>query len=177
MVGRCTLARGMFMTDLPTKILRAVSAKSYTPIKPKVLFKHSIWVKCTTVSSARPCMRTIRSGRVALGRNNTLRARRDPGHPQRCLSPNPGRARLCPPARRGRPLQARSLRSRGQGADAATGDEVLLRVIRDATSTKDAAGEIVEVLERATRTFVGTSNAVARPLSGWMGPCSRTASL
>ena len=26
------------MTDLPTKILRAVSAKSYTPIKPKVLF-------------------------------------------------------------------------------------------------------------------------------------------
>ena len=38
MVGRCTLARGMFMTDLPTKILRAVSAKSYTPIKPKVLF-------------------------------------------------------------------------------------------------------------------------------------------
>ena len=40
--------------------------------------------------------------------------------------------------------------------DAATGDEVLVRVTREATTIKDAAGEIVRVLERATRTFVGT---------------------
>ena len=40
--------------------------------------------------------------------------------------------------------------------DAATGDEVMVRVTREATHIKDAAGEIVRVLTRATRTFVGT---------------------
>src|SRR4029078_1740931 len=40
--------------------------------------------------------------------------------------------------------------------DAATGDEVMVRVTREATNIKDAAGEIVRVLARATRTFVGT---------------------
>ena len=40
--------------------------------------------------------------------------------------------------------------------DASTGDTVLVRVTRAATRIKDPAGEIVRVLERATRTFVGT---------------------
>src|SRR6185312_2757957 len=40
--------------------------------------------------------------------------------------------------------------------DASTGDEVVVRLSRLATQTKDAAGEIVDVTQRATRTFVGT---------------------
>ena len=34
--------------------------------------------------------------------------------------------------------------------------EVLIRITRRPTQTRDAAGEVVRVLERATRTFVGT---------------------
>ena len=50
----------------------------------------------------------------------------------------------------------RSFIRQDKALDAATGDEVLVRVTREATQIKDAAGEIVRVLERATRTFVGT---------------------
>src|SRR5439155_14555081 len=40
--------------------------------------------------------------------------------------------------------------------DASTGDTVLVRITRLATNIKDAAGQIVRVVGRATRTFVGT---------------------
>jgi ribonuclease R len=44
---------------------------------------------------------------------------------------------------------------RGRELDAATGDEVLVRLTKKSTHNGDPAGDVIEVLERATRTFVG----------------------
>jgi ribonuclease R len=62
------------MTDLLTKILHAVSAKSYTPIKPKALFKRMNLGEEQYSEFRKSVRELIRSGRLAMGRNNTLRA-------------------------------------------------------------------------------------------------------
>jgi ribonuclease R len=144
------------MTDLSARILHAVSAKSYSPIKPKALFKRLNLGEAHYTEFRKTVRELMRSGRLAMGRNNTLRLvdtrgtltgvfrRAQAGH---------GFVRPHVVNGVGRPevfiREDRTL-------DAATGDEVLVRITREATSVKDAAGEIVRVLQRATRTFVGT---------------------
>ncbi len=44
----------------------------------------------------------------------------------------------------------------GREQDASSGDEVMVRITRRASKTGGASGDVVRVLERATRTFVGT---------------------
>ncbi len=44
----------------------------------------------------------------------------------------------------------------GREKDASTGDEVMVKLTRRVSQARDAAGEIIRVVTRATRTFVGT---------------------
>ena len=144
------------MADLLAKILHAVSAKSYTPIKPKALFKRLDLGEERYTEFRKTVRELIRSGRLAMGRNNTLRAVDTRGTLTGVFRrTQTGHGFVRPHAVDGL-FKPEVFVREDKALDAATGDEVLVRVTREATSTKDAAGEIVRVLERATRTFVGT---------------------
>jgi ribonuclease R len=144
------------MTDLPAKILHAVSAKSYNPIKPKALFKRLDLGEELYGEFRKTVRELVRSGRLAMGRNNTLRAVDARGTLMGVFRrTQAGHGFVRPHAVNGA-FKPEIFVREDKALDAATGDEVLVRVTREATSTKDAAGEIVRILQRATRTFVGT---------------------
>ena len=144
------------MTDLLTKILHAVSAKSYTPIKPKALFKRLNLGEEQYTEFRKTVRELIRSGRLAMGRNNTLRVVDTRGTLTGVFRrTQAGHGFVRPQAVDG-VFKPEVFVREEKALDAATGDEVLVRVTREATRIKDAAGEIVRVLQRATRTFVGT---------------------
>ena len=144
------------MPELLTQILHAVSARSYTPIKAKALAKR-LGISNDGYPEFRKTVRDlIRGGRLCLGRNQTIRS----------VDPHGTVAGVYRRTQKGhgfvRPhvvegvFKPEVFIREDKSLDAATGDEVLVRITREATQTKDAAGEILRVLERATRTFVGT---------------------
>ena len=144
------------MSDLLTRIVAAVTRPSYTPVKPKVLAKR-MGIGNDDYPEFRRTLRVmIAEGRLAVGGNNTIRAA-DPhgtivGTYRRAPS---GNGFVRPQIVNGIPKPDVFIRE-GKALDASTGDEVVVRITREATQTKDAAGEIVRVTQRATRTFVGT---------------------
>ncbi|AMV22905.1 Ribonuclease R [Gemmata sp. SH-PL17] len=144
------------MSDLLSKVLHAVTAKSYVPLKAKPLFKRLNLPDDEYPAFRKTVRELVRTGRLALARNNTLRAADIHGTVtgvyRRATS---GHGFVRPHAVDGIFKPEIFIRE-DKGLDAATGDEVMVRVTREATRLKDAAGEIVRVLERATRTFVGT---------------------
>ena len=62
------------MTDLLARIIHAVTARSYTPIKAKALFKRLNLAEDQYPEFRRLVRELVRTGRLALGRNQTLRA-------------------------------------------------------------------------------------------------------
>jgi ribonuclease R len=144
------------MSDLITRVLHAVSAKSYVPLKAKPLFKRLNLPEGDYPEFRRTVRELVRTGRLAMARNNTLRAGDAHGTVtgifRRVAS---GHGFVRPHAVDGTFKPEVFIRE-DKSLDAATGDEVMVRVTREATHIKDAAGEIVRVLQRATRTFVGT---------------------
>ncbi|MCE9565022.1 MAG: RNB domain-containing ribonuclease [Planctomycetes bacterium] len=144
------------MTDLLSRILHATTAHSYTPIKAKPLFKRLNLDDGQYPEFRKTLRELVRTGRLAVGRNQTIRAA-DPhgtvtGIYRRAQA---GHGFVRPHTVDGT-MKADVYIREDNGLDAATGDEVLVRITRAASHIKDAAGEIVRVLERATRTFVGT---------------------
>jgi ribonuclease R len=144
------------MSDLVTRIVTAVTRPSYTAIKPKVLAKRLGIADDDYPEFRRTLRELIREGRLTVGRNNTIQAA-DPhgtvvGTYRRGKSGN-GYVRPTPVDGNVKPdIFIREDKS----GDASTGDVVLVRITREASGSRDAAGEIVDVRERATRTFVGT---------------------
>lgn len=144
------------MSELVTRIVHAVTRPSYSPIKAKVLAKR-LGITDEAYPEFRRTLRAmIREGRLALGKNQTIRAA-DPhgtvvGVYRRSKA---GHGYVRPHAVDGTAGPDVYIRE-DRALDASTGDEVLVRITRQATQIKDAAGEIVRVMERSTRTFVGT---------------------
>jgi ribonuclease R len=144
------------MTDLLSRIIHAVTAQSYTPIKAKALFKRLNLGEDQYPEFRRLVRELVRTGRLALGRNQTLRAADAHGSVTGIYRrAQAGHGFVRPHAVDGIHKPDVYIRE-DKSLDASTGDEVLVRITRQATNVKDAAGEIVRVLERATRTFVGT---------------------
>jgi ribonuclease R len=144
------------MADLLARILHAVSAQSYTPIKAKLLAKR-LGVTSDTYPEFRKIVRElIRSGRVTLGRNQTIRPADTRGTVTGIYRRTQAGHGFVRPHVVDGVFKPEIYIREDKAQDAATGDEVLVRVTREATRVKDAAGEIVRILERATRTFVGT---------------------
>jgi ribonuclease R len=144
------------MTDLLSRIIHAVTAQSYTPIKAKALFKRLNLGEEQYPEYRRLVRELVRTGRLALGRNQTLRAADAHGTVTGTYRrTQAGHGFVRPHAVDGVHKPDVFIRE-DKSLDASTGDEVLVRITRQATQIKDAAGEIVRVLERATRTFVGT---------------------
>ncbi|QJW97464.1 ribonuclease R family protein [Frigoriglobus tundricola] len=144
------------MPDLLAKILHAVTAKSYVPLKAKPLFKRLNLGADAYPEFRRTVRELIRTGRLTMGRNNTLRAGDAHGSVTGVYRRAASGHGFVRPHTVGGVFKPEIFIREDKALDAATGDEVMVRVTREATHIKDAAGEIVRVLERATRTFVGT---------------------
>ena len=99
----------------------------------------------------------LKQGRAEMGKNHTVRPRQPHGSitgTYRRTSSGTGYVR--PKAIAGQAAPEIRVRE-DQALDAATGDEVVVRITRKPSRPdQTASGEIVQVLERATRRFVGT---------------------
>lgn len=145
------------MPDISSRILEALGRPSYSPVKPKVLAK-----RLSVPEEDYPAFRTavkllLRDGRIRVGGGSTLIAD-DPhgtvfGIYKRTNS-GPGFVRL--DTKPGEPPMADVAIREGRELDASSGDRVQVKLLRPAGKMANASGEVVRVLERATRTFVGT---------------------
>ena len=144
------------MPDLSERILAAMARPSYTPVKPKVLAKRMDLGDDDYPEFRQTLRSLIRDGRVEVGRNSTLRVV-DPfgtvsGTYRRTGS---GLGFVRPHVTT--PDTGPEIRIReGNEQDASNGDEVLVKITRKAGKIGESSGEVVRVLQRATRTFVGT---------------------
>lgn len=144
------------MTELLTKILHAVSAHSYHPLKPKALFKRLNLPQAEYPAFRRSVRELVRDGRLTVERNNTLKGANAQGTVTGTYRRSAAGHGFVRPHTTDGVFRPEIYIREDKSADAATGDSVMVRVTREATRLKDASGEIVRVLERATRTFVGT---------------------
>src|SRR5262245_6967693 len=144
------------MPDLLSKILHAVSAQSYHPLKAKALFKRLNLPEGDYPEFRKTVRELVRTGRLAMGRNSTLRAADVHGTVTGVYRRTASGHGFVRPHTVDGVFKPEVFIREDKSLDAATGDEVMVRITREATNIKDAAGEIVRVLERATRTFVGT---------------------
>jgi ribonuclease R len=144
------------MADLLSRILHAVTGPSYTPLKAKPLFKRLNLPEETYAEFRKTLRELVRTGRLTLGRNNTVRAADPHGTVVGIYRRTQAGHGFVRPQTVDGIFKPEVFIREDKALDAATGDEVLCRITRPASKTQDAAGEIVRVLERATRTFVGT---------------------
>ena len=145
------------MPDIATRILEALGRSSYSPIKPKVLAKR-LTVPEQDYPAFRQALRVlIHEGRIRVGPGSTLIAEDPHGivfGTYKRTNAGPGYVRL--DGKPGEPMLADVAIREGRELDAASGDRVQVKLLRPAGRMANASGEIVRVLERATRTFVGT---------------------
>ena len=145
------------MPDLTSKILEAVARPSYIPVKPKVLAKRLNITDDAGYAAFRQTVRAlVRDGRLEVVGGSALRAADLYGSVVGTFRrTNSG---LCfvrptvPTADTGPDIRVRE----GKTLDASSGDEVLVKLSRKESRGGFSAGEVVRVMQRATRTFVGT---------------------
>jgi ribonuclease R len=137
-------------------ILAELARKGYVPLKPKQLAK-KLGIGDSAYPEYRKALKSLLAdGRVEQGKNNQLRPADQFGSVigiYRRTKSGHGYVRPHgPEASSGADIFIRE----GKERDASTGDEVMVKLTRRASGQKDAAGEVIRVLVRATRTFVGT---------------------
>src|SRR5205085_8884984 len=145
------------MSDFETQILTVLSRKSYQPLKPKALAR-KLGVPTSQYGAFRQSLRDLmKLGRVETGRNQTVRAAQPHGTVTGIYRrTGSGLGFVRPHLVDGQAAPEVVIHAE-DSLDAATGDEVLVRVTRKPNRAGlNPAGEILRVLERATRQFVGT---------------------
>jgi ribonuclease R len=144
------------MPDLPDEILTLIGKRNYQPIKPRALARR-LGVPQSNYRYFRQVLKDLlKSGRLELGKNQVVRPAKPHGTVAgifRKASAGFGFVRPHPTeALVGQEVFIKA----GNVADAATGDEVLVRILKKATRPdRGPEGEILRVLERATHQFVG----------------------
>src|SRR5436309_2538126 len=125
------------MPNFEEQIVSVLARKSYQPLKPKALAR-KLGIPSAQYSEFRHALRSlVKNNRAEIGKNHTVRPVRPHG--------SDGRA--------GPEILIREVNA----LDASTGDEVLVRILRKPSRPElGPVGEIVRVLERARRQFVGT---------------------
>ncbi len=145
------------MPNLEEQILAAVARKSYQPLKPKALAR-KLGVSSAQYADFRRALRSLlEQKRVALGRNHTVRAVQPHGTLTGIFRRTSSGVGFVRPHAIDGHAGPEIFVHEESGLDAATGDEVLVRITRK-PNRRDLSptGEILQVLERATRQFVGT---------------------
>jgi ribonuclease R len=144
------------MPDLAEQILAAVGRKSYQPLKPKALAR-KLGVPQKLYGEFRSVLRElIRQGRVQFGKNHVVRPAGQHGTVvgiYRRTSSGLGFVR--PHVVEGKGGADVAVRE-DDSLDASTGDEVLVKVLSKGRGETGPRGEILQILTRATRQFVGT---------------------
>ena len=145
------------MSDLTTRILSALGRQSYTPLKPKILAKRMNVGDAEYPEFRRTLRQLVHDGRVEVGRNNTLKLADQHGSIVGTYRrTNKGIGFVRPDLKPGDEPMADILIREGREMDASTGDRVVVKLSRRASKLENARGEVVRILERSTRTFVGT---------------------
>jgi ribonuclease R len=144
------------MDDLEHQILAAVSRKNYQPLKPKALARQLGIPQARYGDFRRILRELIRQGRLERAKNQSVRA--IPPHGTvtgvyRRTSAGTGFVRPHPVDGTFGP---EVLIPADEALDASTGDEVLVKITRKSVRNLNPVGRVLEVLERATRQFVGT---------------------
>lgn len=145
------------MADITKRILEALGRPSYSPVKPKVLAKR-MGIPEIEYPAFRTSIKTLlREGRIRIGGGSTLVAE-DPhgtviGIYKRT---NAGSGFVRCEGKPGEPPPPDVFIREGRELDAATGDRVQVKLLKAAGKMANASGEVVRVLDRATRSFVGT---------------------
>lgn len=145
------------MPEWEKKILALIAKPSYEPVKPKVLARR-LGITDAQYAEFRQVLRTlIRQKRVLMGKNHTIRGTSGHGSVTGIYRrTNSGHGYVRPHLIEGRASPEIYIRE-GDALDAATGDEVLVRVTRKPKRPDLLPGGVVlQVLERARRQFVGT---------------------
>ena len=145
------------MANLSDQIMALVSRKSYQPVKPKALARR-LGITDEQYPNFRKILAELqRLGRIEVGKNHTIRPAAAHGTVTgvyRRTSTGVGFVRTA--VVQGQPIIEIRIRE-DRSLDAATGDTVLVKV-RQKPNRPDMlpAGEIVRVLERGARHFVGS---------------------
>jgi ribonuclease R len=145
------------MADLATQILALIHRKSYQPVKPKALAQ-KLGIATPRYAEFRRALRElVHQGRLEIAKNHTVRAA--PPHGTitgiyRKTSSGTGYVR--PSTVEGQ-AGAEVRITEGDALDAATGDTVLVKLTRKPHRPDvNPSGKIIRVLDRLSRTFVGT---------------------
>jgi ribonuclease R len=145
------------MPTLAEQILVAVGRRSYTPLKPKALAR-KLGVPAPQYGDFRQALRElVHEGRVEFGKNHTVR----PAAPHGTITgtyrrTGSGVGYVKPHHIEGQ-LGAEIRIAEEHSHDAATGDDVLVKVLKKPNRPdQNPTGRVVRVLDRASRQFVGT---------------------
>ncbi len=144
------------MPDFTEQILSTVSRRTYQPVKPKALAR-KLGIADKHYPEFRNQLRAlIRQGRVHFGKNHTVRPADGHGTVSgvyRRTSSGLGFVR--PHVIEGKGGPEIAIRA-DDSLDAATGDEVLVKLVSKNRGDAGPRGEVLKILGRATRQFVGT---------------------
>jgi ribonuclease R len=145
------------MSDFTDQILAAVSKKTYEPLKPKALAR-KLGVPQKQYGDFRRGLRDLlKQGRVEIGKNHAVRTAKPHGTITGVYRRAATGAGFVRPHLVDGKTGPEILIREGDGLDAATGDEVLVRLTRKPSrGNLRPVGMVMQVLERARRQFVGT---------------------
>jgi ribonuclease R len=145
------------MPDIERKIVALVTSQAYRPLKPKALAR-SLGIAADQYGPFKADVRRlIKEGRLELGKNGTIRPSGTSNTVIGVLRKTSGGFGFVRPhLSEGKPVPEIYIPQETLG-DASSGDTVLVRISRKSKRPDlGPRGEIVRVLERATRQFVGT---------------------
>jgi ribonuclease R len=147
----------MPMPDLEEQILAVLAKKNYQPLKPKALAR-KLNVPTSAYAEFRRALRgLLKQQRLELGKNHTIMPLQPHGTVTGVYRANPSGFGFVRP----HPLEGKAgpdiYIASGKALDAATGDEVLVRILcKPNRSDLGPRGEILRIQARATHQFVGT---------------------
>ena len=148
---------GFTMSDLENAVLTLLAKKAYLPLKPKALAR-KLEVPVGRYAEFRKVLRALlKDGRIELGKNHLIR----PAAPHGSATGTFRRAAtghgFVRPLVVDGQVSPEIFIPTGHTLDAATGDTVAVRITRKSTHVnRGPTGHITQVLERATRQFVGS---------------------
>jgi ribonuclease R len=145
------------MVSFTEQILAHLSRKNYAPLKPKALAR-KLNVPADRYADFRKALRTLlQQRRVEIGKNHTVRPAQPHGTAAGVYRSTSGGFGFVRPHEVDGAVGPDIYIPEGYALDAATGDTVLVRITRKpGRANLGPRGEVIEVLDRATREFVGT---------------------
>src|SRR5438309_960182 len=145
------------MPDLEEKILAAIARRNYEPLKPKALARE-LGVPQSRYAAFRQVLRhLIQQRRLEMGKNHTVRPTQPHGTVTGVYRGTTAGFGFVRPHLVDGIAGPEVFIPEGRALDAVTGDAVLVRITRKPNRPDlGPAGEVLQVLERATHQFVGT---------------------